>query len=86
MWLRLEKLRGREVDTPGGTKVGIIGDITLGEQGQITGFSLSRAFVEGPIAAKGMIPRDALIDVGHQDGAMTIDLQKVEQHHQENEA
>jgi hypothetical protein len=33
-----------------------------------------------------MIPRDALIDVGHQDGAMTIDLQKVEQHHQENEA
>ena len=49
-WLRLDKMRGRQVDTPGGTKVGAIGDILIGEEGHITGFALSRVFVEGTIA------------------------------------
>lgn len=80
-WLRLEKLRGREVDTPGGTKVGAIGDIVLGEEGEISGFSLGRVFVEGPIAEKGIIPRSTIIDSGQVDGLMTVDLQKVEQHY-----
>ena len=78
-WLRLSKLRGREVDTPGGTKVGAIGDIILGEEGHITGFTLAKVFVEGPIAQQGMLPREALIDTGNDDGIMTIDLPKVEQ-------
>ncbi|HEX6384524.1 MAG TPA: PRC-barrel domain-containing protein [Anaerolineae bacterium] len=78
-WLRLDKLRGREVDTPGGTKVGTVGDIVLGEEGHVTGFTLSRVFVEGPIAEKGTIPREALIDTGDEDKVMTIDLPKVEQ-------
>jgi len=83
-WLRLEKLRGREVDTPGGTKVGLIGDIILGEEAHITGFVLSRVHVEGPVKEQGTIPRDALIDTGNEDGIMTIDLPKVEQQHREN--
>ncbi len=78
-WLRLNKLRGREVDTPGGTKVGSIGDVILGEEGHITGFALSKVFVEGPIAQQGTLPREALIDTGNEDGIMTIDLPKVEQ-------
>lgn len=78
-WLRLDKLRRRQVDTPGGTKVGMIGDVTLAEEGRITGFSLARVFVEGPVAEQGMIPHHALIDVGGEDEAMTIDLPKVEQ-------
>ncbi|MBK8988304.1 MAG: hypothetical protein IPM39_19925 [Chloroflexi bacterium] len=80
-WLRLEKLRGRGVDTPGGTKLGTIGDILVGEEGEITGFALARVFVEGPIADKGTMPRDAIIDTGQIDGLMTIDLIKVEQSH-----
>lgn len=80
-WLRLEKLRGRAVDTPGGTKVGAIGDIIIGEEGEISGFTLARVFVEGPIAANGMIPRATLIDTGQVDGLMTVDLQKVELHY-----
>ena len=79
-WLRLEKLRGRGVDTPGGTKVGTIGDIIIGEEGEISGFALSRVFVEGPVAEKGMVPRNTIIDTGQVDGLMTIDLQKVEQY------
>ncbi|MFQ5420636.1 MAG: PRC-barrel domain-containing protein, partial [Anaerolineae bacterium] len=54
-WQRLDKLRGRQVDTPGGTTVGKIGDIVLGEEGHLSGFSLSKIFVEGPIAEKGFI-------------------------------
>jgi len=77
-WLRLDKLRGREVDTPGGTKVGTVGDIILSEDGHVMGFVLSRVFVEGPIAQKGTIPRDTLIDTGSEDKVMTIDLTKVE--------
>jgi uncharacterized protein YrrD len=83
-WLRLDKLRGREVDTPGGTKVGTIGDIILGEEAHIVGFMLARIHVDGPVKEQGTIPRDALIDTGNEDGIMTIDLPKVEQQHREN--
>lgn len=77
-WVRLSKLNKREVDTPGGTKVASIGDIMLGEKGDITGFALSRVFVEGPIAKNGTIPRTAVIDTGAEDGVMTIDLTRAE--------
>lgn len=84
-WLRLSDLRGREVDTPGGTKVGTIGDIILGEEAHIQGFTLAKVFVEGPVAEQGTIPRDALIDTGNEDGRMTIDLPKVEQQHRQKQ-
>ena len=77
-WLRFGKLRGREVDTPGGTKVGTIGDIIIGSEGDVTGFVLAKVFVEGPIAQEGQIPREGLVDTGSLDGVMTIDLPKVE--------
>lgn len=78
LWLRFEKLRGREVDTPGGTKVGSVGDVIIGSEGDITGFVLAKVFVEGPIAVQGQIPRAGLIDTGSEDKVMTIDLPKVE--------
>lgn len=77
-WVRLSKLSKRDVDTPGGTKVASIGDIILGEQGNITGFALSRVYVEGPIEKNGTIPRTAVIDTGGDDGVMTIDLTRAE--------
>ena len=77
-WLRLEKLQGRQVDTPGGTKVGTVGDVMLDEDARIVGFSLSRVYVEGPIAENPIVMRDAVLDIGGDDDAMTIDLSKVE--------
>lgn len=77
-WLRLDKLRGRDIDTPGGTKVGSIGDIILGPEGNITGFVLAKVHVEGPIAREGQIPRAGLLDTGNLDGVMTIDLARIE--------
>jgi sporulation protein YlmC with PRC-barrel domain len=77
-WTRLSKLRGREVNTPGGTKVGSVGDIIIGEHGEITGFALSQVRVEGPIQQHGTIPRLALIDTGNEETVMTIDITKAE--------
>lgn len=77
-WVRLDKLRGRNIDTPNGTKVANIGDIIIGEEGNLVGFALSKVHVEGPIAEQGAIARSTLIDTGHEDGIMTIDMSKAE--------
>ena len=77
-WMSVSKLRGRDVDTPGGTKVGTVGDIIVNDQAHVIGVALGRVFVEGSIAEKGYVPRGALIDVGNEDGAMTVDLPKAE--------
>jgi hypothetical protein len=64
----------REVDTPGGTKVAKIGDILLDEEARVVGFSLGRVFVAGPVAEQKVFGREAMLDTGSEDGAMTIDL------------
>lgn len=77
-WLRLDDLKGREIDTPGGTKVASVGDVVLDEDARVTAVKLGRVHVEGPIAEKRIVPREAVIDSGSEDGKMTIDLIKAE--------
>ena len=77
-WARREKLMGREADTPGGTRLGVIGDVIVDPSGRITGFALSRTYVEGPLAEKRVISRSVIIDTGQEDGRMTVDLAKLE--------
>lgn len=84
-WLRLDRLQGREVDTTGGTRVGTIGDVLLDEEARIVGFSLSRVFVEGPVAESRTIYQAAVVDKGSEDNVMTVDLAKVEQQSQRDE-
>jgi uncharacterized protein YrrD len=36
-WMRREKLIGREADTPGGTRLGVIGDVIVDKTGRISG-------------------------------------------------
>ena len=78
-WLRLDELRGREVRTPGGTRIGRVGDIVLDEEARITGFSLSNLSVKGPLAEADAVARRALVDVEDEDGVMTMDLAEAEQ-------
>ncbi|MCA9990376.1 MAG: hypothetical protein KDE29_05180, partial [Anaerolineales bacterium] len=78
-WLLLDKLQGRMVDTPGGTKVGVVGDVIVDEEARIIGVSLSKVYVEGPIAEQRAVSRTAVVDLGDEDGVMTIDLAKAEQ-------
>jgi uncharacterized protein YrrD len=78
-WLRRESLQGKGVDTPGGTKVGAIGDVLLDEQAKIVGYSLSKVHVAGPVAEHRQVLNDAVLDIKSGESAMTIDLAKAEQ-------
>ncbi|HEY1409092.1 MAG TPA: PRC-barrel domain-containing protein [Promineifilum sp.] len=77
-WLRREKLIGREADTPGGTRLGVLGDVTVDATGRITGFAMSRVYVEGPLSEKRFVARSVVLDTGSQDGRMTVDLARLE--------
>ncbi len=77
-WLRRDDLQGRPVDTSGSTKVGKIGDVIINGEGQVLGFSLSFVYVTGPIEENRSVAIHTILDVGHEDGAMTIDLHRAE--------
>ena len=78
-WLRRDELQGRPVDTPGGTKVGKVGDVIINKDGDVVGFHLSSVYVSGPIAENRSVASHTVQDVGHEDGCMTIDLKQAEQ-------
>jgi sporulation protein YlmC with PRC-barrel domain len=78
-WLRLDQLRGREVRTPGGTKIGRISDVVLDEKARIAGFSLANLSVRGPLAEADAVARSAVVDTETEEGVMTMDLAQAEQ-------
>lgn len=77
-WLRRDELQGRHVDTPGGTKVGRVGDIIINNTGEVVGYSLDRVYVAGPIAENGAVAQHTVEDTGQADGIMTINLEEAE--------
>ena len=77
-WLRRDKLAGRDVDTPGGTRLGQLGDVVVDATGRIVGFAMWKVFVEGPLAEKRVIDRSTVLDTGAVDGRMTVDLSRLE--------
>jgi len=77
-WRRLKDLQGYEVHTPGGTKLGTVGDVILDGTGAITGLSLSRVFVKGPLAEQGTIPREVVVETSHKEKIVRVDLAKLE--------
>jgi uncharacterized protein YrrD len=78
-WLRRDELQGRPIDTPGGTKVGKVGDVIINIDGDVLGFSLSQVYVDGPIAENRAVALHTVQDMGHEDGAITVDLKQAEQ-------
>lgn len=74
-----DDINGRSVDTPGGTKIGRIGDLILDDKALTIGFALSQIFVSGPIAANRAISRSAIVDVENEEGVMTADLSVAEE-------
>ena len=77
-WIRLHDLQGRDVDTPGGPKIGRVRDVVLDSEARVTGLSLGQIAVEGPLADSRTIARAAVIDVGERDGTLTVDLAAAE--------
>lgn len=83
IWLRRENVLGREVETPGGTKVGTVGDILFDEKARVVGFSLARVYVAGPVAEKRLILKEAVSDPGGKDGVVKVDLSLAEKSEQQ---
>ena len=78
LWIRRDEITGRYISTPGGTRVGELGDVFVGPNSQITGLKLSHIQIEGPVAERQQINRDVILDIGGPDIPMTIDLNKAE--------
>jgi uncharacterized protein YrrD len=73
-----DEINGRSINTPGGTRIGRIGDLIFDDKARIIGFALSQIFVSGPIAANRTVSRKAVVDVGNEEGIMTADLSMAE--------
>jgi uncharacterized protein YrrD len=77
-WLRRDELQGRQVDTPGGTRIGRISDVVVNRDGEVVGFSLGQVYVDGPVADNRAIERDTVVDMGEVDGVITVNLEQAE--------
>lgn len=71
-------LRGREIQTDGGTKIGTIGDILVDAQNNVVGFSLNKVQVQGPIAETKAIARAAVTSLGNNDSPMIVVMEQAE--------
>lgn len=79
VWLRRKAFQGRRVETTGGTKVAIVGDILLDEAANVIGLSLAQVEVKGPLTQKPILLKSAITDAGGKEGLVTIDLAVAEQ-------
>ncbi len=77
-FLLLSQLRGREIQTEGGTKLGTVNDVILDAEGVVQGFSLGKVLVQGPLAERKTIARSTFTNVGSKDKPMIAELAKAE--------
>ena len=71
-------VRGREVQTEGGTKIGAIEDVILDNEARVLGFSMGKVYAEGPLAERKAIVREAITALGNKKEPMTINLAQAE--------
>ena len=74
----VSNLRGREIQTEGGTKLGVVEDIILDSEANVLGFALGKVYAQGPLAEKKAIVREAITDLGSKDKPMTAALAQAE--------
>lgn len=77
-FLLAESLRGREIQTDGGTKIGTVGDIIVDDNQNVMGFAFDKLMVEGPLSETRTISRDAIVSLGDDKLPMIADLNKAE--------
>ncbi|MDX1665461.1 MAG: PRC-barrel domain-containing protein [Candidatus Promineifilaceae bacterium] len=79
-WTRRDKITGRDLVTAGGTKVAAVGDIILGNEGEVAGFTLGKSYIESPVAQSGAVSRDAVVHTPSADEKepLVVDLEKAE--------
>lgn len=72
------ELRGRELQTEGGTKVAVIDHVILDDEARVLGFGLGKVYAQGPLAERKTIVRDAITNLGGAKEPMTINLAQAE--------
>lgn len=73
-YVQAGNLRGREIATDGGTKLGIIDDVLMDDNAAVLGFSLSKVFAQGPLTERKAVIREAMLNPGSRDTPMIVDL------------
>ena len=71
-------LRGRDVETEGGTKIGVVDDVVLDAEARLLGFVLGKVHVQGPLAERKTIAREAVAKLGSKDAPMQVVLAQAE--------
>ena len=71
-------LRGREIQTEGGTKIAVIDHVILNNEARVLGFGLGKVYSQGPLAERKVIAREAITDLGNAKKPMTINLAQAE--------
>ena len=74
----LGELRGREIQTEGGTKIAVIDYAILDKEARVLGFGLGKVYAQGPLAERKAVARDAIINLGNTKEPMTINLAHAE--------
>lgn len=77
-FIRADELRGRVIQTEGGTRIGTVGDVCVDETLKVSGFALDKIAVEGPIAANKAIARAAINDLGNAERPLIAVLEQAE--------
>jgi hypothetical protein len=72
------ELRGRELQTEGGTKIGVIDHVILDHEARVLGFGLGKVYSQGPLADRKALAREAILDLGDAKKPMTINLTQAE--------
>jgi sporulation protein YlmC with PRC-barrel domain len=71
-------LRGREIQTEGGTKIAVIDHVILDNEARVLGFGLGKVYSQGPLAERKMLAREAIIGLGDEKKPMTVNLPQAE--------
>jgi uncharacterized protein YrrD len=77
-FILLSDLRGREVQTEGGTKIAVIDHVILDHEARVLGFGLGKVYAQGPLAERKALAREAIMDLGDAKKPMTVDLAQAE--------
>jgi uncharacterized protein YrrD len=77
-FVRGDDLRGREIQTDGGTKIARVEDIILDNSGKVVGFALDKVYAEGPLAESKQIARAAIFKLGDAENPMITILEQAE--------
>jgi uncharacterized protein YrrD len=72
------ELRGRELQTEGGTRIGVIDHVILDNEAHVLGFGLGKVYAQGPLAERKAIARDAVSSLGTAKEPMKINLAQAE--------